>query len=226
MFTCLPPLCSGLARRPLKAVAPVRIRSGVPVSSISLGPVTGPPPSQSPGRRVACRSGPLAPGLSRRSLCSLGSACRSRPFRKGSPVSSTALVPSLVRPSNRVAASPTSCSSRIGVALIAALGAGLDPAAEHAGAADRPDVRGAARRRRLRRDPRLRDAGGVPRGRWPRRRCLRRPRIGLGRPAVHLGHRRLPGRHARGGDGRRLAGRPRLGPQGPRARSRRWCSAT
>src|SRR5215218_7407585 len=25
-----PPLCSGLARRPLKAVAPVRIRSGVP----------------------------------------------------------------------------------------------------------------------------------------------------------------------------------------------------
>ena len=29
-WTALPPLCSGLARRPLKAVAPVRIRSGVP----------------------------------------------------------------------------------------------------------------------------------------------------------------------------------------------------
>src|SRR4051812_18928871 len=28
-FSDLPPLCSGLARRPLKAVAPVRIRSGV-----------------------------------------------------------------------------------------------------------------------------------------------------------------------------------------------------
>ena len=30
----MPPLCSGLARRPLKAVAPVRIRSGVPPQSL------------------------------------------------------------------------------------------------------------------------------------------------------------------------------------------------
>ena len=45
----LPPLCSGLARRPLKAVAPVRIRSGVP----------------------APRPGPGGPGL----LASLGVGC-------------------------------------------------------------------------------------------------------------------------------------------------------
>ena len=33
---CLPPLCSGLARRPLTAVAPVRIRSGVQVRKGAL----------------------------------------------------------------------------------------------------------------------------------------------------------------------------------------------
>src|SRR6478752_677860 len=32
----MPPLCSGLARRPLKAVAPVRIRSGVQVRKGAL----------------------------------------------------------------------------------------------------------------------------------------------------------------------------------------------
>ena len=36
VFTRSPPLCSGLARRPLKAVAPVRIRSGVPPTKGAL----------------------------------------------------------------------------------------------------------------------------------------------------------------------------------------------
>ena len=44
---------------------------------------------------------------------------------------------------------------------------------------------------------------------------------GLGRPQVLLGHRRLPGRHAGGGHPGRLAGRPRLGPQGACVRCRR-----